>query len=177
MEVEAAMFLPHEPFMGHSVDVFSGQGIDAWQTGWRKDAVAPPGWEQTFHKKPGDTQHTRTETRTCPYSPTQSWDVFTHAHASNRHIDKYIYIYCLSVRHQESVSLCQLNKWIQVKAACDPSLISPVQFILSWNEVCVSLLMWTAVATPKVPFFQLARKVNCHPLFSGLMLKSSNRIK
>lgn len=39
-----------------SVDVLLGQGIDARQTGWGKDAVSPPGREQTLHQKPGNTQ-------------------------------------------------------------------------------------------------------------------------
>lgn len=45
-----------EPFVVDSVDVLLGQGIDARQTSWGKDAVAPPGREQTLHSKPGNTQ-------------------------------------------------------------------------------------------------------------------------
>lgn len=45
-----------ESFVVDSVDVLLGQGINARQTGWGKDAVAPPGREQTLHEKPGKPQ-------------------------------------------------------------------------------------------------------------------------
>lgn len=38
-----------------SVDVLSGQGIDAREADRGKDAVAPPGREQALDTKPGNT--------------------------------------------------------------------------------------------------------------------------